>query len=124
MVGDTCAVCASQAMPCLLLLVATWLYASNTGISRMKNLGVPEGFTQFSYVTGHQGWTLSFANLCDVDSSERRRILVQKEEVTRLRWLRKEMALRTWGLQKQKKGAKKVMGGKKDADTTSVSPNF
>lgn len=90
----------------------------------MKNLGVPEGFTQFSYVTGHQGWTLSFANLCDVDSSEGSRMLVQKEEVTRLRWLRKEMALGTWGLQKQKKGVKKVMGGKKDVGTTSAYPNF
>lgn len=51
-------------------------------------------------------------------------MLVKKEEVARSRWLREEMALETWGLEKQNKGVQKVMGGKKDVDTISLYPNF
>lgn len=42
----------------------------------------------------------SLADLCDFDSSEGDRVLLRKEEVASVRWLREEMALKTWGLEK------------------------
>lgn len=68
--------------------------------------------------------SVTFANLSDADSSEGRRMLVKKEEVARSRWLREEMALKTWGLEKLSKGVKKVMGRKEDVDSISLYLKF
>lgn len=93
MVGGVhvCRVCMmSNVRRCLLLKAAFLLGVSSLGVSRMKDLDVPQVSGQLSYVMD----SVTFAHLTDADSSEGR-MLVKKEEVARLRWQKEEMALKT-----------------------------
>lgn len=51
-------------------------------------------------------------------------MVVRKEEVASSRWLREEMALKTWGPEKQSKAVKKGTGRMEDGDATSLHPNL
>lgn len=96
----------SNARACL--LVASLLDASSTGVSKTEvpacASGVqPAQLCDSSPVMG----SVSFANLCGFDFSERGRVSVKMEVMARSRELREEMALETWGLEKPSQGVKK-----------------